>query len=168
MAIVPDTRYVGRCVHLAAFSRRVLIYGLGSGRKATEKGRVFRRKWLEKGRKVIEGKRGEGGGQSWNMAKIWSSEFESRENRKIGAGGGGATSMLEKHRERNSTVRAGILFRTAEARNCRSAKEIVGRSSLPSNIKREMYKRTNFAKHCFPRAFARPEIPLVAPALPRR
>lgn len=31
----PGTSCAARCVHLAAFSRRVLIYGLGSGRKAT-------------------------------------------------------------------------------------------------------------------------------------
>lgn len=35
----PGTSGAARCVHLAAFSRRVLIYGLGSGRKVTASGK---------------------------------------------------------------------------------------------------------------------------------
>lgn len=138
----PGTSGAARCVHLAAFSRRVLIYGVGGARETgdqplrTERGRVFRRKWLEKGRKIIGGKRaggwGGGGGRSWTggtwqrYGRANSSRRRTRKNRKgvererKGRGGRkggrdwdgdvdvGKTSRCEREYHR---VRAGSFFR---------------------------------------------------------
>jgi len=108
-----------------------LIYGVGGAREAggqplrAERGRVFRRKWLEKGREIIGGKREAGGWGREVVVEVGRVEHgedtverirvvegrgkiergsKEREKEGVGVGREGgagermATSMLEKHR----------------------------------------------------------------------
>lgn len=160
-AIVPDTRYVGRCA-LCTFGRVFASSFDLRGWRSTVAGRerVFRRKWPGKRRKSNRRGKGDGGWRSKvgraehgkdMVERIqvvrWRNRERGRSKERMGRV---ATSMLEKHREalraKYHSSRAGSFFGRREHGIAGARKKSSKRSSFPSpasNIKREIYARTS-------------------------